>query len=167
VRYAQATLAWLRLVEKATGQSLSWALLVVVLLQVLDRFAFGGHLQLAWTEEIARIALVWYAFWGAILVQDERSHIRLEFLEEALSDHWRRILTVVIQVVVGLFLLVIVASAYGYTWHEMDFRLPATGLPRSIFVLAVLASSALMLAHMVLEMVLRAGMGSDPDRADG
>ena len=150
---------WLQAIERVVGHALSWGLLLVVLVQVVDRFIFAGGLQLAWTEEIARIALVWYAFWGAMLVQEEDSHIRLEFLDQALSPRGRRWLHAAINIIVALFLVTVVVTACGYAWHELDFRLPATGLRRSVFVLAIVVSGALMLTHTVRAL---AGKGPAP-----
>jgi TRAP-type C4-dicarboxylate transport system permease small subunit len=144
---------WLQTIEGVGGHALSWGLLLVVLVQVTDRSIFAGRLQLAWTEEIARIALVWYAFWGAMLVQREGSHIRLEFLDQALSARGRRWLHAAIDALVAAFLLIVVITAVGYAWHEMDFRLPATGLRRSIFVLAVVVTATLMLVHTIRALV--------------
>lgn len=149
----RAALTPIRAIERIIGLTLSWGLLGVVLLQVVDRFLFGGGLQLAWTEEIARITLVWYAFWGAILVHGDGSHIRLEFLESALPPGPRRALALVIECVVVVFLAVVMVAAFHYTWHEWDFHLPATGLRRSVFVLAVAVSSAMMLVDSVLVLV--------------
>jgi TRAP-type C4-dicarboxylate transport system permease small subunit len=143
--------------EEAIGQLLSWALLLVVLLQVADRFVFAGGLQLAWTEEIARVLLVWYVFWGATLVQAENSHIRMDFFERMLSDRRRTALLTVIDLSIGSLVLLLGASAAIYAVHESDFRLPATGLKRSVFVLAVVVSFALMLVHIVFTLLRRTG----------
>ena len=59
----------LNLFEKSVALIISIALLLTIMLQVTDRFLFGGALQLGWTEEIARILLLWLTFWGAVLVQ--------------------------------------------------------------------------------------------------
>lgn len=148
--------------EEAIGQLLSWTLLLVVLLQVADRFVFAGGLQLAWTEEIARVLLVWYVFWGAILVQAEDSHIRMDFFEQRLSDRARAVLLTAITLSIGGLLLVLGTCAVIYAVHEADFRLPATGLRRSVFVLAVVVSSALMLVHIALALLRKLRVWRDP-----
>src|SRR5262245_47882395 len=146
-------LAWL---EEAVGQVLSWALLVVVLVQVVDRFFFAGGLQLAWTEEIARLLLVWYVFWGCVLVEAEHSHIRVDLVERILPDRMRSVVTRATFLAVAGLLFVLMAYAAIYAVHERDSRLPATGFPRSVFVAAVVVCSALMLFHVLLGFVRRA-----------
>jgi TRAP-type C4-dicarboxylate transport system permease small subunit len=141
--------------EEAIGQLLSWALLLVVLLQVVDRFLFSGGLQLAWTEEIARVLLVWYVFWGAALVEAEHSHIRVDLFERWLSARARAIVINGIAVAIAGLLVVLGTYAALYAVHEGDARLPATGLKRSVFVLAVVVSSALMLLHVVLRLLTK------------
>jgi len=154
-------------VEEAIGQLLSWTLLLVVLLQVADRFLFAGGLQLAWTEEIARVLLVWYVFWGATLVQAENSHIRMDLLERALPERARTILLMVVDVAAAGLVLVLGVSAATYAMHEADFRLPATGLRRSVFVLAAVVTFALMLVHIAVGLVrkLRSGRAAAPGPA--
>lgn len=139
--------------EDGFGHFLSWALLIVVLLQIADRFLFEGRLQLAWTEELARILLVWFAFWGALLVQREKSHIRMDLLVSYLPSRPRVILNTIVNVFTIGLLSVIGWYGSAYTIHEFALRLPATGIARSVFVLAVTTSSLLMMLHTLLDLV--------------
>ena len=125
------------------------------MLQVTDRFVFGGALQLAWTEEIARILLLWLTFWGAILVQKEDSHIRLEIVVRVLPQRTRAFAFVLIDLAVVAFLLVVIFSGIPYALHELELTLPGTGLPRSVFVLAVIVGSFFMAAHALRNLLVR------------
>jgi TRAP-type C4-dicarboxylate transport system permease small subunit len=142
-------------IETAVGLAISAALPLVLLLQMLDRFVFHGELQLGWTEEIARILMVWLTFWGAALVQRENSHIRLELVDSSLSAVARGRLHLAIDVLVVLFLVAMVVTGIEYAFHEWGMALPSTGLPRSIFVLAVVAGSVLMAVHIIGRHVAR------------
>ena len=143
------------LLEKAVALAISGALLLTILLQVTDRFLFGGALQLGWTEEIARILLLWLTFWGAILVQREDSHIRLEIVVRILPDRARAHAFVLIDLAILAFLLVVILSGVPYGLHEMELSLPGTGLPRSVFVLAVIVGSLLMAVHVLRNLLVK------------
>lgn len=125
------------------------------MLQVTDRFLFGGALQLGWTEEIARILLVWLTFWGAILVQREDSHIRLEIVAQVLPERTRAYALVLIDLAVVAFLLVVIFSGVPYALHEFELTLPGTGLPRSVFVFAVIISSIFIAAHALRHLFVK------------
>ena len=125
------------------------------MLQVTDRFLFGGALQLGWTEEIARILLVWLTFWGAILVQREDSHIRLEIVARVLPERTRAYALVLIDLAVVAFLLVVIFSGVPYALHEFELTLPGTGLPRSVFVFAVIISSIFIAAHALRHLFVK------------
>ena len=143
------------LFERTVALAISAGLLLTIMLQVTDRFIFGGGLQLAWTEEIARILLLWLTFWGAILVQKEDSHIRLEIVVRVLPQRARAFAFVLIDLAVVAFLLVVIFSGVPYALHELELTLPGTGLPRSVFVLAVIVGSFFMAAHALRNLLLR------------
>ena len=143
------------LFERSVALIISIALLLTIMLQVTDRFLFGGALQLGWTEEIARILLVWLTFWGAILVQREDSHIRLEIVARVLPERTRAYALVLIDLAVLAFLLVIIFSGVPYALHELELTLPGTGLPRSVFVLAVIVASIFMAAHALRHLLVK------------
>ena len=141
--------------ERALALAISVALVLTILFQVMDRFLFGGALQLGWTEEIARILLLWLTFWGAILVQEEDSQIRLEFVLHALPPRARAYAYILIDLAILAFLVVIIINAVPYALHEIDLTLPATRLPRSVLVLAVIVGSCFMAGHVVRHMLTR------------
>ena len=57
---------------------LFWALAFIVFLQFFTRYILND--SLAWTEEIARYALIWITFIGAAVVVRKNSHIAVEVL---------------------------------------------------------------------------------------
>jgi TRAP-type transport system small permease protein len=143
----------LRHFEIAVALVIAVALPLVLLVQMTDRFVFSGSLQLAWTEEVARILMVWLTFWGAALVQREDSHIRLELVHSYLPSVIRTSLLIVIDFAVLGFVIVIVAVGSAYALHEWDLALPATGLPRSILVIPVVVGSLLMVLHLISQIL--------------
>jgi TRAP-type C4-dicarboxylate transport system permease small subunit len=143
----------LRQFEIAVALMIAVGLPLVLLLQMTDRFVFGGSLQLAWTEEVARILMVWLTFWGAALVQREDSHIRLELVHPYLFPVVRASLSIVIDIAILGFLIVIVIAGSFYARHEWGLALPATGFPRSVLVVAVVVGSLLMALHLVYQIV--------------
>ena len=59
-----------------------WALAFIVFLQFFTRYILND--SLAWTEEIARYALIWVVFIGAAMVTRRNSHIAVELLSNLL-----------------------------------------------------------------------------------
>ena len=73
----RSMLRWLGLVEQAAGIALLVVILVLVLMQVVQRYLPGGGC--AWTGEIARFAMVWATFViaGYLLAHDRHIAIKV------------------------------------------------------------------------------------------
>ena len=83
-----------------------FALLVLdVLFQVFSRYILGT--SFTWTEEFARFALIWMTVLGAAYLNAKREHLSMDFVYQKLSDSNKRIVSVIIEVLVLLFALII------------------------------------------------------------
>jgi TRAP-type C4-dicarboxylate transport system permease small subunit len=114
-------------VAQGIGCALLAALLICVLLGVVTR---GLGSPLIWTDEAARMLMVWLASTGWILASRRRAHVRVRFFQDMLPPRaWRgaettiQLLTVVLGLVVSWFAVVLV-------WKNLD--LEATSLPISM-----------------------------------
>ncbi len=98
------------------GRLLEWlvgALMVVLFVEVTAGVAFRALGQaLAWYDEVASILLAWLTFYGAALASVRRAHIGCPELVEAMRPPVRRALSIVAQVVViGFFVLLGIVGA--------------------------------------------------------
>ena len=62
-----------------------WGLAIIVFLQFFTRYVLND--SLAWTEEIARYALIWVVFVGAVMVTRRNSHIAVELVSNLLPPN--------------------------------------------------------------------------------
>lgn len=76
-------------------------LVLDVLWGVLTRYAFGQ--QAHWSEELARLLLVWLAMIGASLAYIEKSHLGVDVLTRLLDHQARRLADVITHAMVFLF----------------------------------------------------------------
>jgi TRAP-type C4-dicarboxylate transport system permease small subunit len=60
-----------------------WSLAFIVFLQFFTRYVLND--SLAWTEEIARYALMWVVFIGGAMVTRRNTHIAVELLANAMK----------------------------------------------------------------------------------
>lgn len=83
-----------------------FALLVVdVLFQVFSRYILGT--SFTWTEELARFSLIWMTILGAAYLNGKREHLSMDFLYQKLSVTNKKKASIVIEILVFLFALVV------------------------------------------------------------
>jgi tripartite ATP-independent transporter DctM subunit len=101
------------------------ALIVLVVgLQVVSRHLL--HRPLPWTEEIARLLLVWSMLVGGVLALARHEHTRVTALVRLLPARWALALETGTGVAVLAFLLVLGWQAALLTWLSRGERLPAS-----------------------------------------
>ncbi len=83
-----------------------FALLVLdVLFQVFSRYILGT--SFTWTEEFARFSLIWMTVLGAAYLNAKKEHLSMDFLYQKLSDVNRRKASILIEVFIFLFALIV------------------------------------------------------------
>ncbi|QDT00356.1 TRAP transporter small permease [Adhaeretor mobilis] len=86
------------------------ALLVIdVLWGVFTRFIMGSPSR--WTEEIARLLLIWVALLGAAVAFGRREHLGFDYLAEQLDPAVKKMMALITQSIVIAFALVVMV--YG------------------------------------------------------
>jgi len=112
---------------QGVGCLLLLALLVCVLLGVITR---GLGTPLIWTDEAARMLMVWLATTGWVLASRGRAHVRVRFFQDLLPKRAWAAAETVIQLLVGVLGLAVAGFAVALVRRNMD--LEATSLPISI-----------------------------------
>jgi TRAP-type C4-dicarboxylate transport system permease small subunit len=83
-----------------------FALLVFdVLFQVFSRYILNT--SFTWTEELARFSLIWMTIVGAAYLNGKREHLSMDFLYQKLSVTNKKKASILIEVLVFLFALVV------------------------------------------------------------
>ena len=148
----------------AAGRGLAWAtafmmaaMAVVVGLQVVGRHVL--HTPWPWTEEVARLLLVWLMCAGGIRALADSEHPRVTALVRLLSTPQRAAVDRGLQLVLLGFFLALMAPSWRLTVASAGERLPASGLSGA--VMSVMLPLALVLMCAVLVRQLYRGGGKE------
>lgn len=135
---------------------LAAAFLVVVLLtiaQVFFRFALDA--PLIWSEELARILIVWIAFLGAAVVSWDGRHINVDVAFKAMSGRTRRIVRTVNALAACLLLAALISPTLRLVRIENMAETGALELPSGIIRLPVAIGAVLTIAAILLRLAVR------------
>ncbi|MCT1551981.1 TRAP transporter small permease [Brevibacterium casei] len=156
---------WAISLERAIGILLMVGVFALVLLQVITRYVFDS--PLSWTEEVARLTLVWLTFLAAAYVTSRRSHITVDLIATVVPRRVARAIGTFARLVVlavsafmavaGIMMVDIVAA----------IAMPASGLPTALLYLAATIGFILIFIHTIIEFVMVAKHPDEnPDTVD-
>ncbi len=152
-----------RLMHASSDRLLQWTIAVLVVAQaaVVGLQVVGRHIlrhPLPWTEEIARLLLVWLMCAGGIAALRTAQHPRVTALVRLLSRPRRDAVDRGLRLVMLGFFLCLVVPAYRLTVASIGERLPASGVSGA--AISVMLPVALILMSAVLvQQLVRDGMG--------
>jgi C4-dicarboxylate transporter DctM subunit len=126
----------------------------VVGLQVIGRHLFRQPIP--WTEEIARLLLVWLMCVGGVAAMRSAQHPRVTALVRLLSPMRRAAVDRGLRIVLAAFLLALVVPSYRLTIASAGERLPASGI-----------SGAWMSVMLPVSLVLMIGLLMQQFRSEG
>jgi TRAP-type C4-dicarboxylate transport system permease small subunit len=126
----------------------------VVLWGVASRYLFAN--QAPWSEELARLLMVWLALPGTALVTREESHLGLDALVLTWPEEVRRLSGLLVHAMVFVFAAGVMAWGGGeLVGQRLAYGqiLPALGISKAWFYLA-LPVSGVLTAMFTLELLL-------------
>ena len=129
---------------------------IVVGLQVVGRHVL--HQPIPWTEEIARLLLVWLMCVGGIAALKHAQHPRVTALVRLFAEERRLAIDRGLRLVLLLFFVVLVVPAYRLTVASIGERLPASDISGAWISLPLPLSLVLMSAVLV-DQLRRDGSG--------
>jgi len=125
---------------------LIFALLVLdVLFQVFSRYILGT--SFTWTEEFARFSLIWMTIVGAAYLNLKREHLSMDFLYEKFSLTNKRKASILIEILVFLFALIVMFIGGGnlvYTTLHLEQLSGTLRIPLG-YVYAIMPFSGLLI----------------------
>ena len=133
----------------------------VVGLQVLGRHVL--HRPIPWTEEIARLLLVWLMCVGGVLALRDGHHPRVTALLRLFSPPQRQAIDRGLRLVLIVFFLGLIAPAARLTIVSAGERLPASGLSGATISI-VLPLSLLLMAVVLIQQLRHEGLAVWRDR---
>ncbi len=147
--------------RSATGRGLAWvtaammaAMAVVVGLQVVGRHVL--HTPWPWTEEVARLLLVWLMCAGGIRALADSEHPRVTALVRLLSAPQRAAVDRGLQLVLFGFCLALIAPSWRLTVSSAGERLPASGLSGAVLS-AMLPLALVFMCAVLVRQLYRGG----------
>jgi TRAP-type C4-dicarboxylate transport system permease small subunit len=123
----------------------------VMLLQIFFRYVLNS--PLVWTEELCRYLFIWICFLGWTMALRRKSHIRISFFLERLPRSLQKIITLVFQGLIVVFLIQLMR--YGIAMTARSFSVPTITLFFSwayVYVAAPL-SAAIMILYVLLDVI--------------
>ena len=149
----------------AAGRTLDWAIALLVAAQasVVGLQVVGRHLlrsPLPWTEEIARLLLVWLMCVGGIRALQELGHPRVTALVRLLSPPRRAAVDRGLQMVLLAFFLCLALPAWRLTVSSAAETLPASGISGAAISLMLPVALVLMSAVLVRQLGDAGGSGA-------
>jgi len=140
-----------------------WSLAFIVFLQFFTRYVLND--SLAWTEEIARYALMWVVFIGGAMVTRRNTHIAVELLANAMKPGRLRATLLAFVDFVKLGFIGLLAFLSWTIMERMAVqRMTVFDLPMSYVYGGVAFGCFLMLIRQVINVWRNARVGwSRPD----
>ena len=122
-------------------------MVIVVTWQVISRYALGD--PSAWTEEVARMLLIWVGLLGGVYAYREKAHLGLDLLRQKVGAIGHQRLNIISDICCGLFALTVLVIGGGslvqLTW-ELRQTTAALGIPMA-WVYVVLPLSGVLIVY--------------------
>jgi TRAP-type C4-dicarboxylate transport system permease small subunit len=142
---------WLVFGEKAMASLFLLLILTTMGAQVFARYVFGSPFQ--WSEEVARLALIWMTFISASFVMAEGRHIAVDMVSTRVGNRGKLLIECLgYAVVAGACLLLLIGGA-RFVWYVGKVGSPALGVPKSWWYGAGMVGLLLMAVHSLLSLV--------------
>jgi len=136
-----------RCVEAGTSVMFS-VMLAIVVMGVIFRYFLNA--PLSWSEEIPRYIMVWMTFTASSIALKRKQHIGMVFFVEKCPPAVRKILAIISNLLIIIFLLV--AMYQGYLLAEMvggDQRTPMANIPMAWLYLSIPVACLLMIIQLI------------------
>ncbi|MEV0394465.1 TRAP transporter small permease [Polymorphospora rubra] len=136
---------WIDRTERFLGATFLALVLLLVLVQVLQRITVGSGW--AWTGEIAKYGMVWSTFILAGHLLRRGLHLRLEVIDRWLGPRSERLVTRLTDALVALICIGLTWAGYGLVTAPFVGAAPASGLSlRIVYLISVVGLGLTALA---------------------
>jgi TRAP-type C4-dicarboxylate transport system permease small subunit len=136
------------------------ALLVLIALQVFTRYVLQASLP--WTEEVARMVLVWAVMLGAAVAMERNEHYAITVLSAGFRGATRKVVLIATNVLGLVFLVALVGYGAEYMAVNMKTVQVSTQISRGWIYLAMPVGATIMGLSLILHSI-KAWL----DRGDG
>lgn len=141
---------WMVLGEKTIACLFLLVIVSTMAAQVFARYVFGAPFQ--WSEEVARLALIWMTFISAAFVMAERRHIAVDMISSRVGDSGKLFVECMSYVVVAATCLLLLIGGANFVWYVGKVGSPALGVPKSWWYGAGMVGLLLMAVHSLVNL---------------
>ncbi len=128
-----------------------FAMFLIFISLVTTRYFFSY--SPSWSEEIALFLMVWMTMLGASVLVLYQDHFALHVIHGKLSERWRLIHALIIQIAIGLISFLVARESVEFTIKATKVIAPGSGLPMSIAKSSILAGTVLMTIFAALSAI--------------
>lgn len=129
--------------------AVAFALLAVLLIaQVVSRYVLAA--PLVWTDELARLSMVWMIFVGAAVAAREGTHIALDVVVSRIPERFAWIHVLIVRIFVLVYCGFIGVATVQLIQLQARTTTSVLGLPSGVFSAPLLAFVLLTVLHTVI-----------------
>lgn len=139
-------------VERSLAVLMLFLILATMGAQVIARYLFG--MPFSWSEEVARLAMIWLTFIAASYVMAEGNHIAVDLWSARVSDRIRLWLDGAVLLAVAATCLLLFGGGIRFVLFVHPVGSPSLGIPKSLWYGAVSVGLLLMALHSLLNLTL-------------
>lgn len=143
-------LRWIVLGEKTIACLFLLIILITMGAHVIARYVFSDPFQ--WSEEVARLALIWMIFISAAFVMAEGRHIAVDMVSSRVGDRGKLFIECFGYVVVAAACLLLMIGGVRFVWYVGMVGSPGLGVPKSYWYGAGMVGLLLMAMHNLLNL---------------
>lgn len=123
---------------------------IVVLVGVVARYIL--NISLPWSEEVARLLLVWLTFLGAAAATAQRSHIRVDTIYARFTGRRRKIIEAASILLSLLTLVLLIWASRGLFGPSAATVSPGSGIQAGWTRIALPIAAVLMIAFLLIQL---------------
>lgn len=157
------TASCLSLIEQSLAAFFLFLIVSTMGAQVFARYFFGA--PFSWSEEVARMALIWMTFIAAAFVMAEGRHITVDLISHRLSIKGQVRLECFSHLVVAVSCLLLLVGGSRFVWYVGKVGSPSLGIPMSWWYGAVDVGLLLMTLHSVVNLMQVIATGHPTEQA--
>ncbi|APZ90978.1 TRAP transporter small permease [Fuerstiella marisgermanici] len=142
---------WMSIAEQTLAALFLFLIVSTMGAQVFARYFFGA--PFSWSEEVARLALIWMTFMAAAFVMGEGRHITVDVLSHRLSIRGQAWLESLSHVIVAGTCLLLLFGGMRFVWYVGKVGSPSLGIPMSWWYGAVGIGLLMMAVHSIVNLL--------------
>lgn len=125
-------------------------LTLIVFMQVASRMM---KISLPWTEELARLLVIWLTFLGSSLAIQQKMHLSVNYFVNLAAKKFRILIGLLVYSLMIVLFSIFVVYGFKLTMASMNSTSSALQWPMGIFYVVIPLSSIISIYFVVLNML--------------